>query len=121
MHPLDQLPEAPRDAGVSAHLPAGLPLQARIKPTLNLRPSVRGATIEQNQTAGRVVDYLHKRILDNPERYQRYRLEEVAATLGIDLKRVRLALAHAGIEWLTVEVSAKDRAAIRTMASKAKR
>jgi len=83
------------------------------------RPAVRGATVEQNQTARRVVDYLHQKILENPERYQRYRHEEVAATLGIDPKRVRLALAHAGSDLLTVEVSAKDRAAIEKLTKKA--
>jgi hypothetical protein len=91
---------------VSAHLPASLPLQTRIKPTLKLRPAVRGAMIDQNQTARRVVDYLHKQNLDNPERHQRYRHVEVAAALGIDAHRVRLALAHAGSDLLAIQVSA---------------
>jgi hypothetical protein len=75
-------------------------------------------TIEYNQTARRVVDHLHRQILDNPEKSQRYRHEDVGAALGIDPRKVRLSLAHAGGDWITVEVSAKDRAAIRTLAKK---
>ena len=103
---------------MTAHIPAGLPLEARIKSTLNLRHAGRGLTIERNQTARRVVDYLHDQILKNPEASQRYRHEDVAAALGIDPRKVCLALAHAGGDWITVEVSAKDRAAIRKLAKK---
>jgi hypothetical protein len=106
---------------VSAHKPASLPLQARIKPTLNLRPAVRGVAIEQNQIARRVVDYLHNRILDNSEQCQYYRHEEVGVALGIDPRKVRLSLAHAGGDCITVKVLAKDRTAIRKLAKKRSR
>lgn len=103
---------------MTAHKPASLPLQARIKPTLNLRLAVRGMTIQYNQTARRIVDYLHRQILANPEKSQRYNFEEVGGALGIDPKKVRLCLAHSGIAWITVEVSAKDRAAIKKLTKK---
>ncbi len=95
------------------HKAASLPLQARIKPTLNLRPAVRGMTNQSNQTARRVVDYLHREILANPEKFQRYNFEKVGGALGLDPKKVRLSLAEAGPAWVSVEVSAKDRAAIK--------
>jgi hypothetical protein len=101
---------------VKVHKPAPLPLQARIKPTLNLRPAVRGVTIEYNQTARRIVDYLHRRILENPDRSQSYLHEDVGTALGIDPRRVSLSLAHAGVNRITVEVTAADRAAIRKLA-----
>jgi hypothetical protein len=91
---------------------ANLPLKARIKSTLNLRPSTRGFTVAANQTARRVVEYLHRRILENPDRYQRYSHEEVGAALGIDPKRVALSLAHGGLASTTVEVTPESRAAI---------
>ncbi len=98
---------------MSEHLPASLPLRARIKSTLNLRPAVRATTVNSNQTARRVVDHLHDRILANPEKHQRYTHQEVGEVLGIDPKKVRLSLAHAGARGITLEVTAKDRAAIK--------
>jgi hypothetical protein len=105
---------------VKVHKPASLPLQARIKPTLNLRPAVRGKTIEYNQTARRIVDYLHARILENPDESQTYLHEDVGAALGIDPQKVRLSLAHAGVNRITVEVTAADRAAVRELAKKSR-
>lgn len=72
---------------MSVHLPASLPLRARIKSTLNIRRSNRGNIVEANRTARRIIDYLHRRILENPDRYQRYTHEEVGAALGIDPKK----------------------------------
>lgn len=101
---------------MSAHKPASLPLQGRIKSTMNLRAVVRAIAVEQNLIAKRVVEYLHARILENPDRQQTYRHEEVGAALGIDPRKVRLSLAQAGGEWITVDVSATDRAATRKLA-----
>ena len=98
---------------MSAHRPAPLPLHARIKPTLNMPSSARGVVVEQNRIARRVVDCLHKRILDNPDKHQHYSHEDVGAALGVDARKVRLSLAHAGLTGITVEVTTKSRAAIK--------
>ena len=65
--------------------------------------------------ARRVADYLHARILENPDPYQTYRHEDVGKPLGIDPRKVRLSLAHSGTWWISVEVSKKNRAAISTL------
>lgn len=83
-----------------------------MKSTVNLRAAGRVWTIAQNQAAQRIVDYLHEQILQNPEKSQRYLFDDVGAALGIHPRKVRLSLAEAGVAWITVEVSARDRATI---------
>lgn len=106
---------------MTVHKSASLPLRARIKSTLNLRAAVRGATLAQNLTAKRVVDHLHDQILQSPEKSQRYNFDDIGAALGVNPAKVRLSLAEAGLAWVSVEVSAKDRAAIRKLAKKRSR
>jgi len=104
---------------MSPQKPASLPLQARIKSTLNLRPTNRGTTVDANWTARRVVAYLHRRILDNPDRHQHYSHEEIGAALGIDPKKVSLSLAHGGIRGISMDVTPESRKAIKKLMGKA--
>ena len=96
---------------MSAHLPASLPLKARLKPTIS-RVGSRVIAAEHNRIARRVVDYLHERILKNRRKHQSYSHEEIAANLGIEARQVRASLAHSGTELVTVVVTPEDRAAI---------
>jgi hypothetical protein len=98
---------------MTAHRPADPPLQPRLKSTLNIRASVRDTAIAQNQIAKRVVDYLHSQILQNHDRLQIYRHEDIGTALGIDPRKVRLGLAHAGGDCITVEVTPQCRIAIK--------
>jgi hypothetical protein len=102
---------------VSPHLPATVPPQARLKPTLSGAGSPT-LLVEHNQIARRVVDYLHQRILKDPRKHQTYSHEEVGAVLGIEPQKVRASLAHAGTELITVVVSTEDRAAIKKVREK---
>jgi hypothetical protein len=96
---------------MSAHKPAGLPLQARLKSTTNNSPA-RRLSIEHNQIAKRVIDYLHDRILNDPSPYQIHFHAVTAAALSIDPRKVRLCLSHCGYDRITLEVSPADRKAI---------
>lgn len=51
-----------------------------------------------------------------PEKSQQYCFDDIGAALGIGRTKVRLSLAEAGLSWVSVEVSAKDRAAITKLA-----
>ena len=97
---------------MSAHLPASLPLQMRLKSTLSHVPGNRIVAAEHNRVARRVVDYLHQRILKDRRKHQTFSHEEVAAQLGIKAQQVRASLAHGGGELTTVVVTAEDRVAI---------
>lgn len=98
---------------MSPHLPASLPLQARLKPTLSQARGTRTVAAEHNRVAHRVIAYLHERILKDRRKHQSYSHEEVGAKLGIEPRQVRASLAHAGVELITVRVSTEDRAAIK--------
>lgn len=74
---------------------------------------MRVLATEQNLITKHVVDYLHQAILANPEKHQRYTHQEVGKALGVHPKKVQLSLAHADATGITLEVTAKDRAAIR--------
>jgi hypothetical protein len=104
---------------MSPHIPAILPLQARLKSTFSRLPGNRITAAEHNRIAHRVVDYLHSRILKDRRKHQTYRLEEVAAKLGIKPQQVRASLAHAGTELITVVVTAEARDSIRDATSRA--
>jgi len=67
----------------------------------------------QNQMAKRVVEYLHEEILKNSSPSQSYRYEDVALALGLDKRKVGLCLAQGGVDRITVNVTAKDRVAIK--------
>ena len=97
---------------MSPHMLASLPLQARFKPTTNRFTRMRVMAAEQNRIAKRVVDYLHQRILDNPDRHQRYTHEDIGVALGIDPRKVQLSLSHAGNTGITLEATPKCRVAI---------
>jgi hypothetical protein len=99
---------------MSAHLPAGLPLQARLKPTIS-RIGSRIIAAEHNRIARRVVEYLHARILKDRRKHQSYSHQEVGAALGIEPRQVGASLAHAGTSITTVVVTEADRAAIKKL------
>lgn len=97
---------------MSAHLPASLPLQARLKSTISQVRGARSVAAEHNRIARRVVDYLHERIMKDRRKHQVYSHEEVAAKLGIKPQQVKASIAHAGNDLTTVVLTAEDRVAI---------
>ncbi|WP_210161105.1 hypothetical protein, partial [Bradyrhizobium sp. STM 3809] len=63
-----------------------LPLEPRLKNLTGSNDRARRKVIEHNAMARRVVEYLHRRILENPEPCQQYMWVEVARQLSLSIE-----------------------------------
>jgi hypothetical protein len=89
-----------------------LPLRARLKNVTGSTERARRKAIDDNATAERVIKHLHRLIVKNPEREQRYLWADVARQLSLSTEEVERAVMYGGHHGIRVVVSDEDLAFI---------